>query len=64
MYDVLGHRTCRSRTSSARDAVANLDVAPSRISLAKLETQLVGEIDGHFRLKDRLAALERATTSS
>jgi chromosome partitioning protein len=37
--------------------VANLDVAPSRISLAKLETQLVGEIDGHFRLKDRLAGV-------
>jgi chromosome partitioning protein len=34
--------------------VENLDVAPSRIALAKLETMLVGEIDAHFRLKDRL----------
>jgi chromosome partitioning protein len=37
--------------------VPNLYVAPSRISLAKLETQLVGEIDAHFRLKDRLGAV-------
>jgi chromosome partitioning protein len=37
--------------------IPHLEVAPSRISLAKLEAQLVGEIDGHFRLKDRLAAI-------
>ncbi len=34
--------------------VAKLDIAPSRISLAKIEAQLVGELDSHFRLKDRL----------
>ena len=32
----------------------NLFVAPSRIALAKLEGKLVGELDAHFRLKDRL----------
>ena len=32
-------------------------MAPSRIALAKLESKLVGEIDAHFRLKDRLAPL-------
>jgi chromosome partitioning protein len=32
----------------------NLWIAPSRIALAKLESKLVGEIDAHFRLKDRL----------
>jgi chromosome partitioning protein len=37
--------------------VANLALAPSRIALAKLEAKLVGEIDGHFRLKDRLEPL-------
>ena len=36
---------------------ANLWVAPSRIALAKLESKLVGEIDAHFRLKDRLTPL-------
>ena len=35
----------------------NLWVAPSRIALAKLESKLVGEIDAHFRLKDRLTPL-------
>ncbi len=35
----------------------NLDLAPSRISLAKLEAKLVGEIDGHFKLKDKLESV-------
>jgi chromosome partitioning protein len=35
----------------------DLDIAPARLGLAKLEAKLVGEIDGHFRLKDRLQAL-------
>jgi len=56
MYDVLGHNLPLTDIIR-RGPVANLDVAPSRISLAKLESQLVGEIDGHFRLKDRLAAV-------
>ena len=34
-------------------SVPNLFIAPSRISLAKLEAKLVGELDAHFRLKDR-----------
>lgn len=34
--------------------VPHLSVAPARISLAKLESKLVGEIDAHFRLRDRL----------
>jgi chromosome partitioning protein len=36
----------------------NLWVAPSRIALAKLEGRLVGELDSHFKLKDRLASVE------
>ena len=37
--------------------IPHLDLAPSRIALAKIEAKLVGEIDGHFRLKDRLQVL-------
>jgi chromosome partitioning protein len=37
--------------------IPNLFVAPSRIALAKLEAKLVGELDAHFRLKDRLDAV-------
>ncbi len=32
----------------------NLDVAPARISLAKLEGKLLGEFDGHYRLRDEV----------
>jgi chromosome partitioning protein len=38
-------------------AQANLSIAPSRIALAKLEGRLVGELDAHFRLKDRLSTV-------
>jgi chromosome partitioning protein len=34
-----------------------LSVAPARIALAKIESRLVGELDAHFRLKDRLEGL-------
>jgi chromosome partitioning protein len=34
--------------------LTNLSLAPARIALAKLESKLVGELDAHFRLKDRL----------
>jgi chromosome partitioning protein len=57
MFDVLSDGTpLPDIIKSSR--VENLDLAPSRISLAKLEAKLVGEIDGHFRLKDRLATLD------
>jgi chromosome partitioning protein len=37
----------------------NLSIAPARIALAKLEAKLVGEMDAHFRLKDKLDPLGR-----
>lgn len=37
--------------------VLNLSLLPSRISLAKLEGKLLGELDSHFRFKDKLSAL-------
>jgi len=39
--------------------VEKLHLAPARISLAKLETSLVGELDAPFRLKDRVSEVER-----
>jgi chromosome partitioning protein len=38
--------------------VPNLFIAPARIGLAKLESRLVGELDAHFRLKDKIQALD------
>jgi len=39
--------------------VENLWIAPSRIALAKLEARLVGEMDAHFRLKDKLEPIRK-----
>jgi chromosome partitioning protein len=56
MYDVLaGDADLRDVIQPTR--LENLFLAPSRIALAKVEAKLVGEIDGHFRLKDRMAAV-------
>lgn len=41
-------------------AQKNLSIAPSRIALAKLEGRLVGELDAHFRLKDRIAQIRKS----
>ena len=38
--------------------VENLFVAPAKIGLAKLEARLVGELDAHFKLKDKIAQLD------
>jgi chromosome partitioning protein len=37
--------------------LAHLFIAPARIGLAKLESRLVGELDAHFKLKDKIAEL-------
>jgi chromosome partitioning protein len=56
MYDVLSNGTTLGEVIQ-KSPVPKLDIAPSRIALAKLESQLVGELDAHFRLKDRLDAV-------
>ena len=38
-------------------ALSGLDILPSKISLAKFESKLIGEFDAPFRLKDRLEPL-------
>ena len=53
MVDGLGNFTEITKTTP----VKNLYLAPARISLAKLESKLMGEIDSHFRLKDKMAPL-------
>jgi chromosome partitioning protein len=53
MYEVLQNGTTINDIIM-ESTVPNLFIAPSRIALAKLESQLVGELDAHFRLKDRL----------
>jgi len=51
---VLSDSQCALADVIVESNVPNLLVAPARIALAKLEAKLVGEMDAHFRLKDRL----------
>ncbi len=53
MYDVLVTEESAFEDVIVPTGVANLSLAPSRISLAKLESKLIGELDGFFRLKDK-----------
>ncbi len=56
VYDVLVDRNVAVSAVAKPTKWANLSVVPSRISLAKLEAQLVGQFDAPFRLKDAIAA--------
>lgn len=54
MYEVLTDPEVGIHAVTHETRLPNLRLAPSRISLAKVESKLLGEIDGHFRLKDKL----------
>jgi chromosome partitioning protein len=54
VYDAISDPQCTFADVVLPSTHPNLFVAPSRIALAKLEAKLVGELDAHFRLKDRL----------
>jgi chromosome partitioning protein len=57
MYDVFVDSALALRDVIKPSTQPNLWIAPSRIALAKLEARLVGELDAHFKLKDRLATV-------
>ena len=61
-------RRSRSTDVIVPSPLENLSIAPSRIALAKLEAKLVGEMDAHFRLKDKIEpirdALSRTSSST
>src|SRR5881394_2828720 len=54
MYDVLVTEEIEFKDAVVETQVPNLYLAPSRISLEKLESKLIGDLDGPFRLKDKL----------
>jgi chromosome partitioning protein len=54
VYDAIADSTTALESVIIASPMANLSIAPSRIALAKLEAKLVGEMDAHFRLKDKL----------
>ena len=57
VYDAFSEPACSLKEVILPSAQPNLWIAPSRIALAKLESKLVGEIDAHFRLKDKIEAI-------
>jgi chromosome partitioning protein len=59
VYDVIAENQGKLSDIVLPSTVPNLFVAPSRIALAKLEAKLVGELDAHFRLKDRLDVIRQ-----
>jgi chromosome partitioning protein len=56
IYDVLSNNHVRLGEIVRPTKCANLCLAPSKIALAKLEANLVGQFDAPFRLKDALAS--------
>ena len=54
MFDVMVSEELSFNDVIVATQVANLSLAPSKIALAKLESKLIGEIDGPFRLKDKM----------
>jgi chromosome partitioning protein len=57
-YDAIADPACSFADVIQATPVPNLFIAPARIGLAKLEARLVGELDAHFRLKDKLNQLD------
>src|ERR671925_2175648 len=56
-YDAIMEPSCQLEDVVQPTTLPNLFVAPSRISLAKLEARLVGELNAHFKLKDKITQL-------
>ena len=54
VYDAIAEPSVALADVILRSPLDKLSVAPSRIALAKLEARLVGEMDAHFRLKDKI----------
>jgi chromosome partitioning protein len=59
MYDAIADPAVSIEDVVVPSPLENLFIAPSRIALAKLEAKLVGEMDAHFRLKDKLEPIRR-----
>lgn len=57
VYDALIEGGCELREIICHSSIIHLDVAPAQISLAKLESNLIGQFDAPFRLKDKLTSI-------
>lgn len=57
MFEVMQGTTSLEDVLIPSVSQPNLTVAPARISMAKLEVSMVGELDAPYRLKDKLEAM-------
>lgn len=58
VYDFLVENKVKAEEVIVPTKIQNLSIMPARISLAKVESKLVGEFDAPFRLKDRLEPIK------
>src|SRR6187200_3132000 len=56
-FDAISDPACELADIIKPATADNLFIAPARIALAKLEARLVGELDAHFKLKDKIDKL-------
>jgi len=59
IYDVLVDSEVKIRDIIVKTSVPGLEIAISKIAMAKLEPVLLGEIDGHFRLRDVIVPIKK-----
>ena len=59
IYDVLVDDEKKIADVIIQSTIPGLKVIMSKIAMAKLESTLIGEIDGHYRLKDKLDAIKK-----
>ncbi len=59
VYETLVEDNRTLKDAVHKTNIKMLDLIPARINLAKFESKLLGDIDSHFRLKDRLKPLSR-----
>jgi chromosome partitioning protein len=57
IYEVLVEEDKTVKDAVCKTSYKHLSVVPARINLAKFESKLLGDIDSHFRLKDRLKSV-------
>jgi chromosome partitioning protein len=57
IYEALTEDDKTVKDAVCKTSYKHLSVVPARINLAKFESKLLGDIDSHFRLKDRLKSV-------
>ncbi len=59
IYDALVDSKVKIGDITIKTSVPGLEIAISKIAMAKLEPVLLGEIDGHFRLRDVIVPIKK-----